>query len=395
LRRALVVTEVALSLVLLIGAGLMIQSFYRLQQVDPGFKPDNLLTLQMSLPNAKYPDSQARLSFYEQLLPRVSSLAGVSVAAVASGLPLGNNGNQTSYMVEGQPEPERGKTPLMEVVYASADYFRAMGITLLQGELFTGREDVNNRVMVIDETFAKKHWPDENPIGKQIRFGGTGADNPRVTVIGVVGRVKMEGLSTDSNRVQGYFPFNNNVWQGMTLVARTANDPTALAAAIKQEVLQIDKDQPVFNIRTMEEIRTSSVAPQRLYMMLLGIFAAVALVLAAVGIYGVMSYSVTQRTHEIGIRMALGASPRDVLRHVVGQGMALTLAGVGIGVVGAFILVKVISSLLSSMLFGVSATDPVTFISISILLAAVALAACALPARRATRVDPITALRYE
>jgi putative ABC transport system permease protein len=205
----------------------------------------------------------------------------------------------------------------------------------------------------------------------------------------------MEGLNADSNRVQAYFPYHNQPWNTMTVVLRTSNDPTALAGVVKEEVRAIDPDLPIFNIQTMEDIRANLVAPQRLYMVLMGVFAGVALILATVGIYGVMSYSVTQRTHEIGIRMALGAQPRDVMKLVVGQGMMLAIIGVVVGVGGGLALVKVISSLLSSMLFGVAATDAMTFASIAVALTAVALAACAIPARRAMKVDPMTALRYE
>jgi putative ABC transport system permease protein len=316
----------------------------------------------------------------------------VTTAAAATGLPLGNNGNQTSFVIEGQPLPERGHTPLTEVMYVSQDYFRAMGMTLLSGREFTDQDSRDApRVTVIDESFAKRHWPDEDPIGKHVRFGGSDPRNPLVTVVGVVGRVKMEGLDADSNRVQSYQPYQQSTWNSMTFILRTPGDPAGLVESVRQQVWSVDKDQPVYNIRTMEQIRNESVAPQRLNMLLLGIFAGVAMVLAAVGIYGVMSYSVTQRTHEIGIRMALGARGGDVIRLVVGQGMVLALVGIGIGLAASFALTRVMTSLL----FGVSATDPATFAAISLLLLGVALAACFIPARRAMKVDPMVALRYE
>jgi putative ABC transport system permease protein len=408
-RRVLVVAEVALSLVLLVGAGLTIRSFYRLGQVNPGFSTDNLLTLQVSLPAAKYPTPEQRLNFYEQTRERIAALPGVQSAAVATGLPLGNNGNQTSFTIEGQPDPPPGETPLMEVVYISPDYLKTMNIPLLAGRAFSyddkqsaqadllpgraadsaGRDSPG--VLIIDETFAKRYWPDEDPIGKRVRFGGRGRDNPLLTVVGIVGRVKMEGLNVDSNRVQGYLPYMRGPWNSMTFVARTAGDPQNLAAAARQEVLAVDGDLPVFSVRTLEQIQADSVAPQRLNMLLLGIFAGVALILAGVGIYGVMAYSVTQRTHEIGIRMALGARRGDVVKLVVGQGMLLSLVGVALGLGAAFALTRVMSSLL----FEVSATDPATFFGISALLVGVALVACFVPALRASRVDPMVALRYE
>jgi len=399
LRSGLVVSEVALTMVLLIGAGLMIRSFYRLQRVDPGFVADNLLTFNVSLPQKKYAEDQQRINFYQQLLQNLHGMPGVQSVAMATGLPLGNNGWQSGFWIEGRPEPPQGQRPLTEVAFVSPGYFDTMRMTLLGGRNFT-EQDVKPStppdpqhpafspptVTIIDEDFARRYWPDEDPIGRQIVFWGG-----KVTVVGVVRRVKMEGLSTDSNRVQSYYPFLQNPSGSMSIVLRTAGDPASLANVVRQQVLAIDPDQPIYSVQTMGQIWTDSIAPDRLYLMLLGTFAAVALVLAGVGIYGVMAYSVTQRTHEIGIRMALGARPGDVLGMVIRQGMTLAAAGLAIGLGGALLATRAMSSLL----FGVSATDPLTFIVISIVLAGVALGACFVPARRATKVDPMIALRYE
>jgi putative ABC transport system permease protein len=409
LRSSLVVVEVATTLVLLIGAGLMIRSFYRLQKVNPGFSYEHLTSFSVSLPEKKYKTAEQTEQFYRQLLEKLRNLPGVEATAAATGLPLGNNGWQTGFVVDGRPRPPRDQTPLMEACLVTPDYFRAMNIPLKRGRYFTEQdnrswlagqdlsklEEVERDVagmnaIVIDEEFARRYWPNEDPVGKRIAMGKE--ERPRfLTVLGVVGRVKMEGLSQDSNRVQGYFPFLQNPSNDMTVVLKASGDPNQLIAAVRQQVKTIDPDQPIYSIRTMDEIRAESVAPERLNLTLLSIFAGIALVLAIVGIYGVMSYSVTQRTHEIGIRMAIGAQPRDVFRMVIGQGMMLALIGVGIGLVGAFGLTR----LMTTMLFGVEPTDPATFAAIAVLLTGVALVACYVPGRRATKVDPVVSLRYE
>jgi putative ABC transport system permease protein len=408
LRSSLVVVEVATTLVLLIGAGLMIRSFYRLQNVNPGFSYDHVTSFTLSLPAKKYTTGEQRDQFYKRLLENLRGLPGVEAVGAASGLPLGNNGSQTSFIIDGRPIPPRDQTPLMELCIVTPDYFRAMNIPLKRGRYFDDRDDrswiagkdlsklneIEQQVapmnsVIIDEEFARRHWPNEDPVGQRIRMGGE--RGPQLTVLGVVGRVKMEGLGQDSNRVQGYFPFAQLPGGNMTVILKAAGDPTQLIAAVRQQVKAVDPDQPIYNVRTMDEIRAESVAPERLNLMLLSIFAGIALVLAIVGIYGVMSYSVTQRTHEIGIRMAIGAQPRDVFRMILGQGMMLALIGVAIGLVGAFALTR----WMTTMLFGIEPTDPTTFASIAILLTAVALVACYIPGRRATKVDPLVSLRYE
>jgi putative ABC transport system permease protein len=409
LRSSLVIVEVATTMVLLIGAGLMIRSFYRLQNVNPGFSYEHLTSFNVSLPQKKYTTPEQQSAFFNDLLQNIRALPGVQYAAAASGLPLGNNGWQTSFAVEGRPEPPKGETPLMEACTVTPDYFRAMNIPLLRGRYFTDQDNRSflagkdlsklnegqrlisgSNVIIVDDLFAKQHWPGENAVGKRIKFG-TKQEAPTVEIVGVVGRVKMESLSDDSNRVQGYFSFSQVPFTGMTIIIKGTGDPNQLIASARAQVTAADPDQPIFNIRTMDEIRGEAVAPQRLNLMLMSIFAGLAFVLAIVGIYGVMSYAVTQRTHEIGIRMAIGAQPRDVFRMILGHGMFLTAVGMIAGLLGAFALTR----LMATMLFGVKPTDPTTFAGVALLLAAVALLACYLPGRRATKVDPVNSLRYE
>ena len=409
LRSSLVVTEVAAALVLLVGAGLLIRSFYRLHQVNPGFSYERLWSANIMLPEKKYSTEQ-RIEFWRRLTERLRAVPGVEAAAVSSGLPLGNNGWQTSFTIEGRPAPPPGQTPLMEACLVSSDYFRAMGIPLRAGRYFTeqdthrpptgplpsdlgeeGRYYFGLNAIVIDEEFARRHWPNEDAVGKRVRLGGGDPNAPLATVIGVVGRVKMESLSGGSNYVQGYFHSLQLPSRGMTAVIKSSVEPAGLTAAVRSQVAALDSSQPIYNIRTMEQIRDESVAAQKLNLTLLILFASVALVLALVGIYGVMSYAVTQRTHEIGIRVALGARGPDVLRLVVGQGMSLAGAGVVIGLAMAYGLTR----LMSALLFSVKPTDLLTFTAVTVLLAVVALVACWIPARRAAKVDPMVALRCE
>jgi putative ABC transport system permease protein len=390
LRRGLVISEVALSLVLLIGAGLMIRSFTLLSAVNPGFGLDNLLSLQINLPRAQYTQAPQRVNFYTQLLDRLAVLPDVQAAAAATGLPLGKNGNQMSFGVAGQPDAPPGQAPLAEVAYVSNDYFRTMNIPFLQGRTFTDHDDKDAPpVMIIDDSFAKLYWPDEDAVGKQVKFERDAA--PR-TVIGVVGRVRMEGLEVDSGRVQAYFSYLVNPWgYTMSIVARTPVNPANVADEVRKEVLALDKDRPIFNVKTVEQLRDESIASRRLNTLLFGVFAAVALLLASVGIYAVLSYSVAQRTREIGIRIALGASRGDVFKLMIGQEIVLVLIGVGIGLLAALALTR----LMQSLLFGVSVIDPITFLLVPLILVCIALLACFVPACRALKVDPINALRYE
>jgi putative ABC transport system permease protein len=391
LRRALVIAEVALSLILLISAGLMMRSFLRLQQVNPGLKAENVLTLRVSLPNAKYDVPEKREDFFKQLLERARALPGVESAGAISYLPLSGAGWGRSLTVEGYPVLPVGQAPSINHCVITPDYFRAMGITLLEGRDFLDTDTRNAaKVVIVDERLAREYWPNASPLGKRIRFGPPEDNEPWHEIVGVVGEVKSDSLNR-SQRKSVYLPHAQISIGGMALAVRTRSNPESLVTAVRSQVRELDPNQPVTAVRTMSEVLSRSVWQPRLYAILFGVFAAVALLLATVGIYGVMSYAVTQRTHEIGIRMALGAQRADVLRLVIRQGMWLALVGVGIGVLASLGLTR----LMQSLLFGVGATDPVTFAGVAALLIAAALIACYIPARRATKVDPMIALRYE
>ena len=397
LRSTLVVTEVALSLVLLIGAGLLIKSFVRILDTDPGFKPQNLLTMQLAL-NAKKDDGAKVLNFFNELNGRIAGLPGVESAAFSNGIPLGQTAD-TSFAIVGRPKPEPGKQPQTMMYVTSPDYLQAMGIRLVKGRFFTAQDTQRSpRVAVIDESFARQQFPDQEALGQYI--AGDGKDNPDAEIVGVVGHVKHFGLDAiERVQPQLYLPFNQAPDDAFPFLASRTNlivrtttaDPLNMAAAVRREVQALDPNQPVFNVSTMEKTLDQSLVTQRLSMTLLAFLASLALILAAVGIYGVMSYTVTQRSHEIGIRMAIGAQQRDVFKMVIGRGMMLTLIGIAVGLLGAFGLTR----LMATMLYGVEPTDPATFVSIGILLTSVSLVACYVPGRRATKVDPLVALRYE
>ena len=392
LRSVLVTAEVAISLVLLIGAGLLINSFLRLRSVDPGFRVDNLLTMKIVLPEPKYTDFERRSVFYENLVQRVQSLAGVRSAAVTTNLPLYRQGNSISVRIEGRPEPQPGQELIAVTRIISPGYFDTMGIPLLGGRQISEQDTATTpNVAVISETMARRFWPGEDAVGKRLSAGTVQTPDDWIQVIGVVKDVRQFELTMEP-KPQMYLSYRQaGFFAPRDLVVKTDVDPGSMAATVRKAVWDIDKDQPVSNIRTMEEIFADSIARQRFSMLLLAIFAGVALVLAGVGIYGVMSYSVAQRTHEIGIRMALGAQTGAVLKLAVGYGMKLVVAGLVIGLIAAFLLTRVMATLL----FGVTATDPTTFTLISLLLVCVAAVASYVPARRATKVDPIIALRYE
>jgi putative ABC transport system permease protein len=390
LRNIFVVAEIALSLVLLIGSGLMIRSFLSLQAVDPGFNADRVLTVRLALPGSKYREDHQVIAFYKQALDRIRGIPGVSAASAINFLPFSGSGAATSFEIEGRPQPPAGEEPIVDSRVIAPDYFHTMGIPLVAGRIFSEREATEaSHVVVINETMARQCWPDEDPIGKRVTISMMDSPAPS-EVIGVVADVKHEGLES-TPRAMAYWPQPELTYSFMTLVIRTTTDPVAFAPAVRREILAIDKDQPIAEVRSMEQLLAGSIARSKFSTTLLSIFASVALVLAAVGIYGVMAYSVTQRSHEIGIRMALGAQQSDVVRMVVRQGVILTGMGVGVGLAAALVLTRFISSLL----FGVSATDPFSFAAISLLLTGVALAASLIPARRASRVDPMRALRYE
>jgi putative ABC transport system permease protein len=389
-RSVLVVSEVALSLVLLIGAGLMIRSFVHLLNSSPGLKPENVLTLDVGLPRTKYTGPQ-QAAFFQQVIERLKSLPGVQSAGAVYPLPLSGAEEGMGFGIAGRAALAPGEVYSAGPRWVSPDYFNVMGISLLRGRELTERDGSDSpRVVVINEAMAARYFPDEEPIGRRVAFDQVNKAPNWREIVGVVGDVKHLALDSDP-KPEMYFPFTQFPSFFMTLVVRTSGDPLNLVAAARSEVLAVKNDQPISNVHTMEELLSNSVAQRRFNMLLLSIFAGVALLLAAVGIYGVMSYSVAQRTHELGVRMALGAQTSHVLALVVKQGMTLALAGVGIGLAAAFALTRI----LASLLYGVSATDPLTFSVIALLLASVALLACYLPARRATKVDPMIALRYE
>jgi putative ABC transport system permease protein len=390
-RSLLVVTEIALSLVLLVGAGLMIQSFLRLRQVNIGLDPKNVFTATVLLPRAKYSNEQQRTMFFKQLVEQVRGIPGVQAAGATGTLPLTGNNWGRSLTVEGYPVLSVGQAPSIQHTVVTADYFRAMGITLLAGRDFTDADNFDAlKVTIVDERLARHYWPNDTAIGKRIRFGPPEDDEPWHTIVGVVRSVRHQRLQEDT-RESVYLPHLQIPIGGMTLVARTTSDPHELSAAVRREVAQIDRDQPISELATMEEVVAESIWQPRLYATLFAVFAGGALVLALIGIYGVMAFLVQTRTHEIGVRMALGATARDVFKLIVGRGMKLTIFGVLIGVAGAIALTR----LMHTLLFNTSATDPFTFIAISLLLSLAAFLACYIPARRAARVDPLIALRYE
>ena len=390
LRGLLVISEVALSLILLVGAGLLMRTFLVLLKTDPGFNPENVLTMNLSLPAAKYKEEPQRVAFYQELVRRVEALPGVESAAAINNLPLGGSNSSNPFLIEGIPEPPPGQEFIGRNRACTPNYFRTMGIPVLRGRAFTDQDKAGSPpVVIVNETLAQKFWPNADAVGKRMRIAGPLNEYPWMQVVGVVKDVKHElNIPTTPDY---YLPHAQDVWSSMVLVARTRIEPMALAADIRQQVWSLDKDQPVFNVRTMEEVRSLSVSLYSFSSVSLGVFAGIALLLAAIGIYGVMSYAVTQRTQEIGIRMALGARGVDVLKLVVRNGMSLALIGVAAGLAGAYAATR----LLASLLFGITPTDLMTFASVTLGLLLVALLACYVPARRATKVDPLVALRYE
>jgi putative ABC transport system permease protein len=388
-RGALVISEVTLAFVLLIGAGLMVKSFVRLWEVDPGFDPDGVLTMEVALPQSAYNKKDGTAAgFYRRLLERVGALPGVAAAGAVGSPPLGDTVYMRSIST-GSQRPAPGEEDYASYHIVGADYLQAMGVPLLKGRYFSPADVAGTpSVMIVSNALARRLWPGEDPVGRRVTMW----EQEPITfeVVGVAGDVRNRGLEDDAEP-QMYVPHGQDPWTGMTLAMRTTSDPAGLVAAVRREVLALDDDLPVYNIKTMEQVLADSATQRRFSMLLFAVFAGVALLLAAVGIYGVMAYTVAQRTHEIGVRMALGAQRGDVMKLVLGQGMTLVAIGVLLGLVAALALGRV----LSGLLFGVAPSDPAVFGVNALIFAAVALVACYVPARRATRVDPIVALRYE
>jgi putative ABC transport system permease protein len=391
LRSALVVSEIALAVVLLASAGLLIKSFMRLQQVDRGFNTDNILTMVVRLPDAGYSQDPQIVNFFVQAMERIRSLPNVRSAGVINFLPLyGGLGSSTGFKIEGRPEPPPGQGPGTDVRVVDAGYFETMGIPLLRGRNFSTLElREPRRVILINEALARKHFPNEDPIGKRLDVAMF--ENPIwCEIIGVVGNVRYDSL-IDESPPGVYFAHPDLAYSFMTLVIRTEGDPASIAPAVQREIRSLDPNQPVSDVRTMNQVMSEWVSRSRFNTLLLGLFAALATLLSAVGIFGVMNYSVALRTRELGLRLAIGAQPRQVLMLVLKQGLLLTVFGVVAGLAAAVALTR----LLSGLLFGVEAFDLSTFTTISLLLVFVSLLACYLPARRAMRIDPLRALRYE
>ena len=391
LRGVLVVSEIAMTLVLLVCAGLLIRTVMRLRSVDTGFDASNILAMNIGLPAIKYPKPENQIAFYKQVTDRLAALPGVKAAGITSVLPLSDNFDGRGLRVEDQPKP-RGEEISVDLYVTTPGYLKAMDIKTINGrELTDGDTADSAKVALINQTMATQLWPNQNPLGKRIGFPGSEKNpQPWRTIVGVVKDVAQYGLDKRPP-MQMYLPHSQFPTTFNSIVVKTESDPIAMTNAVRREILAVDKDQAVFNVTTLEELRSESILNRKFFMLLLLVFAGLALTLAAVGIYGVMSYVASQRTHEIGIRMALGAQAKDVLKLIMGNGMALALMGVGIGLAGALALTRV----MAGVLFGVTTTDALTYLTVSAGLIFIALLACYVPARRATKVDPLVALRYE
>jgi putative ABC transport system permease protein len=391
MRHVLVAAETALSVVLLVGAGLLLRSFLHVLAVDPGFHADRVLTMRVSLPSEKYGKQEQVTGFYREVLRRIDGLPGVEASGATAALPLTGLGGSGTVTIDTQAVPLDQRTPETDWRPATPGYLQAIGMSLLRGRYFTqGDIATAAPVAIVDDSLARTYWPNENPIGKRIKLGGMRSTAPWMTVVGVVGHVHYRALEAPS-RPQLYWPEFQNPYHTLSLAIRTSVDPKSMALPVQAAIHQVDPDQPVYQIRTMSQLRSEWVSRRFFSLVLVGLFAGVALLLAAVGIFGVMAYSVARRSHEIGVRMALGARPRDVLRMVIAQGLGMVGAGLAAGLVFALGLVQ----LIKSMLYQTNAIDPATFAAVAAVLLAVAVAACLLPAWRAMRVDPTIALRYE
>jgi len=387
----LVVVEIALAIVLLVCAGLMIKSFSRLYDTNPGFQPRNVLAMQVSLPDWKYPQPARRIAFWRDALAKIRALPGVVATGATSALPVNEFGSTTIFIVEGQTSNGPSDIQVSNFRRVTPDYFKAMGIPLVQGRLFEPADDeTRSAVILVSQEMAKRYWPNQNPIGRRLQRVRKAADNPWLTVVGVVGDVKDTGLGL-APEATFYIPYPQNSSPNMYLTVRTTAAPLSLAAGVRRAIQEVDRDQPVAEVTTMEDWISNSLSERRFSTFMLSAFAALGLVLAVVGIYGVLSYSVSQRRQEMGVRLALGADGRNLILLVLRHGLTLTGIGLGIGVVTALML----THLISGLLYGVQATDPAVFAEIAVALLIVGLAASYGPARHASRVDPIVSLKYE
>jgi putative ABC transport system permease protein len=391
LRNLLVVFEVSLSVVLLIGASLLLESMLHLLHESPGFDPRGVLSFNINLPDVRYGRPEQSILFYKQLLERVRAVPGVKIASGVLPLPLANDNIRTTFEIDGRPVAKSDE-PRTYFRSIDLDYFQTMRIPLVAGREFTDRDTRDApQVVIINQTLAHKFFPDESPIGKHIKPGTSDSGPAKMReIVGVVGDVKHRTLWRDPDP-ESYVPYDQVALGQMYLVIRTDGDPLSLVPAMRAQVRSLDAELPVYDAKTLDDYVAASLASRKFISILCGVFAAVGLLLAVVGLFGVMSYTVSQRTHELGVRVAVGAENSDILKLILNQGMAMTLAGIGLGLLGTF----AISRVLTSQLFGITPTDPLTFLGVAVLLAGVAFAACYLPARRATRVDPMVALRYE
>jgi putative ABC transport system permease protein len=386
-RSVLVVAEVALSMILLIAAGLIIRSFLRIQEVKPGFQSQNVLTMELNLPGNQYRDGQQMFNFYQQVLEKLSSIPGAESVSAINNLPLGGD-TSTAFVIDGKPAPANSEDQMIAYRVISPDYFRTMAIPLLKGRYFSPQDvkgDVG--VTIVNQAMVDRYFPGEEPLGKRLIID-YGQKIPR-EIVGVVGNVKHYGLDA-SVKSESYVPLADDPWRVMSFALRTNSDPSGFAATVRRAVLSVDKDMPVYDIKTMDQRIAASFSQRRSQVFLITLFAALAFLMAVVGIYSVISYSVSQRIQELGIRMALGARPSDILKLVIREGLLLCVVGLAIGLAGTFAF----NRLLANLLFGVSAFDPIVFISVPLVLMLSSLSASYVPALRATRVDPTIALRY-